>query len=84
MKSGFKKLFKARPIRVGIAFLAGIVSAISVLAGFGMMTPNFRHSIGGFSFFEVALLVAVPCGSAVAVRVLRSGRKQRPMTYRFW
>jgi hypothetical protein len=83
MRPGFEKLIMARPTLVCIALLAGTVSAITVVAVFGLFVANLRHSMGPFSGTEAALLVAVPCGSVVAIRVLRSGRKRRPMSYTF-
>jgi hypothetical protein len=68
----------SRPTRVCFAFLAGTVSAITVVAVFGLFDDNFRPLRGPFS-----AEAAVTCGSVVAIRVLRSGTKRRPMSYRF-
>ena len=81
MRSGFEKLIMSRPTRVCFALLAGTVSAITVVAVFGLFAANFRHLRGPGT--DAALLVAVTCGSVVAIRVLRSGTKRRPMSYRF-
>jgi hypothetical protein len=83
MRSGFEKLIMSRPTRVCFAFLAGTISAITVVAVFGLFAANFRHLRGPFLGTDAALLVAATCGSVVAIRVLRSGTKRRPMSYRY-
>ncbi len=81
MRSGFEKLIMARPTRVCFALLAGTISAITVVAVFALLAANFRQLRGPAT--DAAILVAVTCGSVVAIRVLRSGTKRRPMSYRF-
>lgn len=79
MRPGFERLFMSRSTRVCVALLAGVVSTIAVIAIFGVFASIFGHFTGPFSIFEAA----IPFGSVVAIRVLRSGQQRRSVSNGF-